>query len=143
MDEETLASLTNEIATALAPIVRKLLDEKVNDALALVFGQRSPAARATSKRAAKLPKRVKEARTVKPPRAVKVATPKRGEISLDAIKAALQGQPMGLRTEKLRMTMGLPDSARRRLALVLRKAVVDGELSRKGQKRATTYSLKK
>jgi hypothetical protein len=150
MDEEALTALTNEIATALAPMVRKEMDRRIREGLARLFERRSvprakPAAAAVR---TEIERGLVAARSQTRAMVGKTGKSKGGELSLEAVKAALQdaaaqGNTKGLRTERLRMAMGLPDSARRRLALVLRKAVSNGEIARKGQKRATTYALKK
>jgi hypothetical protein len=131
MDEENLASITKEISDALAPVVLKLLERSVRAEVErrvhrMLVGEPAAATKPSAAPAS--------------PRARKKA---RGELSLEAVRAALLDKPEGLLAEKLRVAMGLPDSARRRLALVLSKAVAAKQIVRKGQKRGATYFLKK
>ena len=147
MDEEALTALANEISAALSPIVRKEIDRRIREGLARLFERRSaprPSPKADAARVkAESDHGLGAARRQTRGVLGKVSNAKAGDLSLETVKAALKEHPKGLRTERLRKAMGLPDSARRRLALVLRKAVSNGELARRGQKRATTYALKR
>ena len=60
---------------------------------------------------------------------------------MDAVRVALTGRKDGLRSEALRQVMGLRDDQRRELAAKLTKFTAEGYLSRKGEKRTTTYTL--
>ena len=63
-------------------------------------------------------------------------------LSIEAIVTALADGPKeGLRSEVLRERLGLPDTARRRLARMLREAVASKAIARKGTKRGATFSL--
>lgn len=131
MVEENLEAVAKEISDALAPVVLKLLEKNVRAEVErrihrLLVGE-----------SAATPKPAASPRTTAPRKKA------RGDLSLDAVRAALADKPEGLLAEKLRVAMGLPDSARRRLALVLSKAVASKQLVRKGQKRGATYFLKK
>lgn len=135
MDEELIEE-ANEIAAALAPLVQKQMQRLVHDALARRCGQR----KASESRAA-----ISKPKTAAPPaaRSAKRDVPKEAAEVLTAIKDVLAGHTAGLRVEDLREALGYPGSARRRLALVLRKAVTSGDIRRKGNRRGTTYFPKK
>ena len=165
MDEEALNALKAEIAAALTPIVWKEMDRRIREGLARIFERRGAPRPTPSPSAGEVKAEIdsglaaarRQVRTTKPRKAppaktappaakpVAPAKPKKGkgELSIDAIRAALTGRPDGLRSEALREQMGLDRRARRRLALVLTKAVRNGILTRKGERRTTTYALKK
>lgn len=154
MDESTLAELTSGIVAALEPIVRRELLRLEREALARHFGR--PQGRQTSAPAPKTapalkaaPKRKAASKGPAPKPAAlakKAAAPAkttRGDLSVEAIVAALTGREDGLRAEMLRKAMGLKDEQRRPLQGVLKQAVAMGLVTRKGEKRTTTYALKK
>ena len=143
MDDAALDELTKQITSALAPVVRKELERVIDEALAgyvrraAAPQEPAPVVVPVTKRRGRAPARKVESR------AKMADLPDTQKAALAAIQAALVGHPEGLHAEKLREAMGLPGGVRRRLALVLRKAVASGGIRREGQRRGTTYFLKK
>ena len=136
---------------ALRPVVRKMIDAKIRDALAKQFARKpapglskapappAPVAKAAPASAAKAAPAKRPATKV----AKKVAkSAANGELTIEAVRGALTGRPDGLRSEALRKVMGLSDKQRRPLAAKLSEWTKAGFLSRKGEKRTTTYTLK-
>ena len=158
MDEDIILNdLTSAVTAALAPTIRKLITtrdgvllarwsakdgvevtiERSSAALARAFGPKEPIGSfvVAGDGAAD------SVETTPPRRAARGA--RRAALSLEAVKTALAGKKDGLRSEILRKQMGLKNSDRRSLAGILRKGVQAGELVQKGERRATTYALKK
>lgn len=150
MEDQTEDEIASEIATRMAPMVLKLMRQNIKDALAQVYGRRAPRApapvAASPAPAPAAPAAKAKTKKAAPSKSTKAPAPKKaakgnGEITLDAIRAALTGRKDGLRSEALRSVMGLRDDQRRTLAARLTALTEQGYLSRKGQKRTTTYTL--
>jgi hypothetical protein len=159
LNDKLMNELSSAVAAALTPAIRQLITtrdgvllvrwsakdgvevaiERSTAALARAFGSKDlPGVFLVPDGAADVdaPKRRRSGRGA--PRGER-----RAALSLEAVKAALAGKKDGLRSEILRKEMGLKNSDRRSLAGILRKGVESGDLVQEGERRATTYALKK
>ncbi len=129
--------IRNEVVSALAPIVEKEMNRLLREAIGRRYGARAPKV----ERRESMKRLLAPAATPVPARAPKPGA--RDAFTLEDIKAALAKAGKPLRSQALRKALGISDKARRRLATMLRTATRSGQITRRGQKKATTYSLKK